>query len=219
MGFNPFKKVKDAVEQTGDTVGQTVNDVTGQARSTVGGGLDEARNAALGQLDQVRDDALSQIQKMADHITSEASNKMEKAANDAKSSIESHVPETLEKMADELEKAAKSAIEAVIMELQSGVLNKVVDVIQVGLPNSARLKLGPLSLDIGDLNSRIDEIQHWASNPPKDGPSVRNLIQVIGPTSCTIDLTAYIVTPLGAELTWETEEFLRRFDEIWDKVV
>lgn len=200
MGFNPFKKVRQAAEQAAGAIEGAAQDVAGTAQhagggavDTVGHGLDGAKDAVLHEIHQARDAALAQI--------------------------ESAVPHAIAEAADAIEDAAREALQAVLLALQAGALERAIDLIQVGVPSSAKIKLGPLSMDVGGINDRIDEVQAWAKSPPTDGPGVRALIELIGPTSVSVDLTAYLVTPLGAELTWETAEFLDRLDDIWHAIV
>ena len=205
---NPLSSVADEIKRGLQAIGNEVKDEVRQ----VG-------NQAKNEVRKVADGAKGEVQSVARTAKDGALAEIKSEAGKVKDTIKGHVPEVLQEAKEEIEKAAEAAVKEVIKLIQSGTLNKAIDILQVAAPASATLKLGPVSFVIGDINNRIDEVQHWAkAGPPTNADGVRNLIQVLGPTSCTVDLTAYVVTPLGLEMTWETEEFLRRLDDIWGRL-
>lgn len=227
---NPFKSlersIKSGINSLGDEVkrairnlGNEVQSGVRQAGTEVKGGIEQAGEHVKSGVRHVGDEVKSDVRAAARTVKDEVLDEIREEAGKIKGEIRDHVPEVLKDAEEEIEEAAEAAVREVIKVIQSGTLNKAIDILQVAVPASAKLKLGPVSFDIANINQRIDEVQHWAkAGVPTDVDGVKNIVQVLGPTSCTVDLTAYVVTPLGLEMTWETEEFLRRLEDIWHRI-
>ncbi len=214
-GGNPLSgaadEIKRGLNKIGDEIKRDVRNVGNEAKR----GVEDAAKGAKRQVEGVADKAKGEVQTVANKAKDEIKDEVGKVGDE----VRKHVPQVLEEAAEEIEKAAEEAVKAVIRAIQDGTLNKAIDILQVAAPASANLKLGPVSFAIANINDRIDEVQHWAGTGiPTSANGVKNIIQVLGPTSCTVDLTAYVVTPLGLEMTWETQEFLKRLDDIWARI-
>ena len=187
----------DDIKKGVDHATGTVKDAAEGAVDTVTGGHG---NPVQDAVKSVKDQVLDQLKEPVDQIEDE----IRKLGKDA---------------VKEVEEAAKNAVRAAIREIEKGVLNKAIDMIQAVVPSSVKIKLGPVALDVGKVNDRIDQVQHWArAGIPSGVGGARQMIEAIAPTSCTVDLSAYLVTPLGLEMTWSTAEFLDRLEDIWSRL-
>ena len=126
--------------------------------------------------------------------------------------------EVFEKVPELVEKA----LEAAIKEAQKGVLSKAVHVLEAAAPDKVGLTIGPVGLNIGDVHDRLDTIKQWAKHPPSSKHDIRRMIETIGPSSVSINLSAELALvfvsssslSLGMSLSWETSAFLDRFEQI-----
>ena len=103
-----------------------------------------------------------------------------------------------------------------------GTLNQAVDLIQIAAPDSIKLKILAVFVVIDDIEDRIDTLQKWANKPPTSKKALKRMIRELAPTSCGIevDLQAALLIvssdaiEVGFSATWNTDRFLRRFDDL-----
>ena len=213
MGIsNPFKSIEKKIKRGIESLG---NDIKR--------GINNLGNEVKGSINKAGNDVKNGIHEVA----SQAENQVKNAAHD----VESQLKSSFEELEDELEEAAKDAFEAVkdeamelaqaaMKEISKGALNKAVDAIQIVVPKSISLGLGPIGLEIGDINDKIDTFQKWASNPPSTKNDIRAIVEQIAPSSVSITISiglAFLVVQsesleLEVGATYETSDFLDNLD-------
>ena len=103
-----------------------------------------------------------------------------------------------------------------------GTLNKAIDLIQILPPDSLKLKVLAVFIIIDDTEERIDTLQRWANKPPTSKKALKRMIRDLKPTACGIeaDLQAALLIvssdaiEVGFSATWNTDRFLKRFDDL-----
>ena len=126
---------------------------------------------------------------------------------------------------DAAEEAVKKALQHLVAVAAKGTLNKAVDLAQTFAPDSIKLKILAVFMVIDDIEDRIDILQRWANNPPTGKRALKRMIRELQPTSCGIevDLQAALLIvssdaiEVGFSATWNTDRFLRRFDDLIKK--
>ena len=215
MGFgNPFKglekDIKKGLNKLGDSIKSGIKSVGREVESNV----KSVGNKAKGAIESAADKAEDTIKDIAQ----DAEESVEKAAKTSIEEIEDFAEDALE----EAQAAATKAAQAALAEISAGALNKVVDAMQVLMPSSSSLSLGPFVLSIDDWTDRIDTLQKWASKPPSTKNDIRKIIEEIAPSSVSINLSfslAFLVVQtdsleFGVESTYETADFLDKFEEL-----
>ena len=200
---NPFKsiekKIRKGIESLGNEVMSKIRKVGSQVEGNV---------KSVGH----------QVESGVKDVGHDAEEAIEKVAKDAKEDIEEFAEETWE----EMKESANEAAHALMEEFQKGLLNKLVDGLQVAMPTSTNLKLGPFVLGISDWTHRINVLQRWASNPPSSRNDLRAIIEELTPSSVTIVMSASVAfvviqtdsLEFGVENTYETADFLDKFDTL-----
>ena len=123
---------------------------------------------------------------------------------------------------DAAEEAVKKALQHLVAVAAKGTLNKAVDLIQIAAPDSIKLKILAVFIVLEDIEDRIDTLQRWANKPPTSKKALKRMIRELAPTSCGIevDLQAALLIvssdaiEVGFSATWNTDRFLRRFDDL-----
>ena len=211
---NPFKsiekKIKKGIESLGNEVMGKIRRLGGQVEDSVKG----VGRKVEGEVKDVAHHAESGIKSVAH----DAEETLEKAAKDAKEDIEEFAEEAWE----EMKESANAAAQALMEEFQKGLLNKLVDGLQIALPTSTNLKLGPFVLGISDWTKRINVLQRWASKPPSSSSDLRYFIEELTPSSVTIVMSASVAfvviqtdsLEFGVENTYETADLLDKFEDL-----
>ena len=123
---------------------------------------------------------------------------------------------------DAAEEAVKKALQHLVAVAAKGTLNKAIDLIQILPPDSIKLKILAVFVVIDDIEDRIDTLQKWANKPPTSKKALKRMIRDLAPTSCGIevDLQAALLIvssdaiEVGFSATWNTDRFLKRFDDL-----
>ena len=205
MGFggNPFKglekEIKKGLNKLGDSIKSSIKKVGREVEGNVKSVAHRAEDTLKG-------------------VAHEAEESLENAVKNAKEEIEEFGEEAWE----EMKKAANEAAHELMEEFQKGLLNKLVDGLQIALPTATNLKLGPFVLGISDWTQRINVLQKWASNPPTSRGDLRAIIEELAPSSVTIVMSASVAfvviqtdsLEFGVENTYETVDFLDKFDDL-----
>ena len=200
---NPFKSIEKKIKRSIESLG---NDVKGAIKSTgdeVRGSVEWAGNNAKKSINDVAHKAEADLKKVADDL-------------------EDDLEEAAETALEEAKDAATAAARAALAEISAGALNKVVDAMQMLMPSSTSLSLGPFVLAIDDWTDRVDTLQKWANKPPSTKNDIRAIIEEIAPSSVSINLSfslAFLVVQtdsleFGVENTYETADFLDKFDAL-----
>ena len=123
---------------------------------------------------------------------------------------------------DRIEDAAQDVLREILRAAASGTLDKAVDVIQVALPSTFSLKIGPLGLELSDVKDRIDTLQRWANHPPKSDKDVKEMVRTLAPTSVSLNIDFQLALvfissdalEVGFGMSWNTEDFLEHYDDL-----
>ena len=132
------------------------------------------------------------------------------------------VKDVVDDAADEVKKLVEAALKEALSAAQSGVLRKVVSVMEAAVPTGIEFSLGPIGMQIDDAYEKIEAIKGWAKNPPDNHHDLRLMLTRLAPTSVSVTLSvslAFLVVQsdslaLGCKLSWGRDEFLERFDSI-----
>ena len=180
MGWNPIKEAEKAAKKV---VNKIVDPAAKAAKSLVNKAGDEVRSGVRKAGHEVE----SGIKRIGHEVESgvktvghEVESGVRKAGHEVQDAFEDKLPELLTDALDEILKAAAS-----------GALDKALDVIQVAIPSSVNLKIGPLGLAIGDINTKIDTLQRWAHRPPTGHGDIREMVETLSPTAVSIELSFF----------------------------
>ena len=169
----------------------------------------------------IKDDiegAAHSAKKGIESAGSTAEHSIEKFAKSAERNIE----RTAEKAIDSVEDAFEDALQALLAEVSKGAFNKAVDVAQTVAPDDFGLSIGPITLEISDIKSRIDTLQRWAKHPPDSSDKIKECIRTLAPSrvSVAVDIQFALLfvssdaLQVGFSAGWNTESFLEKFDDI-----
>ena len=219
-------KVRHAAEHAVHKVEGGVDDAAGEVKH----GVDKAADAVKDAADKAREE----IEKMAnigDEIKKEilgALKSAEKAAVSAIKSAEKSATGELKKLGNEI----KKDIEDVVSKIESAIegkaaheiLSDLVDTIRALSPDSIQLELGPIQLDVGNLEEKVEHFVKWAKNPPKNRETWIAFVQDVAPDSLSlvqsIGLGLVVQSDdlkLGLTETWGSEKVLDRLDKILER--
>ena len=199
MSFNPISDIKKAVSKAE----HAVSDLGSKAKHEIEGAAQSARHEV-------------------EHVANSAKHEIEGAAQSARHEVERAGNEVVETFQDRIPDLVKSALEEALKAVASGALDKAVDIVQVAAPDQFDLKVGPVSMSVGDVKYRIDTLQRWAHDPPTDKQHIREMIETLAPSSVSVEI-AFSVALLvvqsdslecGVTMTWETSSFLDKFEDI-----
>lgn len=215
MGLgNPFKGLEKSIKRGLTKLGDEIKSSIRKLGSEVESKVKYAGRKAEESVKKVEHEVEDQLKDFAHDLEEE----IEKTAKDTLETIE----DTAEDVFEEVKDTAIEAMQAAMRAASSEALNTVVDSIQVALPNSIGLSLGPIGLEIGDLTDKVDTLQKWAKNPPTNKSDIRAIIIEVAPTSVSLELSfslAFLVVQsdsleFGVTSTYETEDFLNKMDDL-----
>lgn len=146
-----------------------------------------------------------------------------KLVHSAEGGFKQLAKETETAFTDTLPKLVEAALNELLKELSGKLLNQIIDIIQIAVPDEMEIQIGPVTFALDDVNDRIDTLQKWAKNPPgKD--DVKEMIITIAPSKVSIvvsaEMAALVVTSkslgVGTTMSWGTDKFLDKFDDVFD---
>lgn len=161
--------------------------------------------------------------------SSKAINEIKDGANKAKDEIDNTAEKSIKELKLEtgkIDKMAKDAVDDAVKEVfamaAKGTFTQAVDIAQIFAPDSFGLKIGPIGLNISNIETKIDTLQKWAKNPPTSKRHIKNIIETLAPTSISIDIDVQFAAlfvsseslEVGFNAEWTTENFLKKFDDI-----
>ena len=104
------------------------------------------------------------------------------------------------------------------------VLEDLVDTIRALSPDSIQIELGPVQLDLGNLEAKVEHFVKWAKNPPKNRETWIAFVNDVTPDSLSlvesIGLGLIVQSDdakIGLTETWESEKVLDRLDKILER--
>ena len=196
LNFDPGKAIHDAE----NAISHGVNDGLHTVRDGVNKGLHQIEAAAINSKDQV----FAEMRKRQAELVSN----VERVGKDVENDIENAVHKAI--------KAAETAIE-------KGALKKAVAILRVAEPSSASIGIGPITMTIGDIPTRIDTLAGWVDNPP-DPSDWHTIVTTLAPTDVSVtiqaEISAVVVSSeslaISLTLDYTTEDFLNHVDKIKD---
>ena len=203
MSMNPFKdlekKIKRGINSLGDSVKHSVEKLGNDIKHDV-------------------EQAGSQAGKRVQGLASEAERQLKSSVREIEDELEDLAEKALEEAKDLALETAQEALALISGEM----LNKAVDGIQVVMPHSLSITLGPVTINVSDVKDRVDVLQKWAKNPPKGRNDLRAIIQEVAPSSVAIDLSASFAflfvqsdsLSIGVSCEYNTQEFLDSLDDL-----
>ena len=66
------------------------------------------------------------------------------------------------------------------------ILSDLVDVIRALSPDSIQLEIGPIQLDVGDLENKVEHFVKWAKKPPNNRETWIAFVQNVTPDSLSL---------------------------------
>ena len=210
MSWNPIGDIKKAVSKAEHAVGdlgkKAIHDVEGIA------------NKAKHEVEGVANNAKHEVEGLANT----AKHEIQKVEQEAKHGVETAGHEVVKTFEERIPTLVEDAIDQALKAVASGALNKAVDIIQIAAPDEFDLKVGPVGLSIGDVKTRIDTLQRWATDPPTDKSHIREMIETLAPTSVSVEIAFSVALVLvqsdslecGVTMSWETSSFLEKFEDI-----
>ena len=163
------------VEHAADHAKHKIDKTAEQAADKVKQGADEATEAVKDGAEKAKEG----IEKMADlgHITDEIKDEILKGLKEAENAAVSAIKDAENSATDELQKVGneiKKEIEDEVAKIEHAlegkaaheVLSDLVDTIRALSPDSIQIELGPIQLDLGDLENKVEHFIKWSKNPP-----------------------------------------------------
>lgn len=227
MGWNPVGELKKLFSKAKDEISSGLNKV----KNEVGSGINRVKWYAEKGKNEVNSLASKGKKEVTDlankgkREVNDLTNKGVREVTDLAKTATDEIKDAADKAKEGVEQAVETCLQTMLSEISKGALNKAVDIIQVAVPDSVGLKIGPVSLDISDVNSRIDTLQRWASHPPTSKEDIKEMIVTLAPTSVGVEfdvqLALLVVSSdaleMGISLSWETQSFLDKFESIMSR--
>ena len=193
FGFNPFSHLIDELKHE-------LESLAGDLK----GGLEATANT------------------LKEGLESEAKT-LESGLDSTAKTLEGNLEDVYGKLKDDLESDVKTVLEAILSEIEKGVLGKAVDVIKRLLPNDFSIGLGPLTVDIGDIQSKVDTLSKYVDNPPNTQDAIIDFLKVIEPDSVQVSvgvqLSEIFVTSSDESLqfsaSWDFDDFIDAAEDIF----
>ena len=208
-------QTKHAADQAGDQISHGAD----QAVDAVKKGADEAREAINNMseiTDQIKNEILGAL-KSAENAAVSAIKSAEKSATDEVSKVANEAKAEFDKDLKELEDKFKSKAEKEVLE-------DLVDVIKALSPDDVSVQLGPVSLDVGDVENKVEHFINWAKNPPNNRETYIQFVKDLAPNSLTLIEgigLGLVVQSDDAKIditeTWNAESILDNIDNILER--
>jgi len=122
----------------------------------------------------------------------------------------------------DIEQATQQTAEALLAAVAGQALHKALDIARALAPDTFSLQIGPVILEVDAIADRLEHLERWVQHPPKQPADIKQLILDLTPTACGIQVSAEFALlfvsssslSVGVAATWQTESFLRQFDQI-----
>lgn len=198
------------VKHTADKAGDAVNDAAKKVGDKVASLdpkhiADEVKDEILHTLNEVKDDALKAI-KSAEH------------------EAEKGISDLAKKAKDEIEKDLKDFEGKLESKTGKEVLGYLVDVVRAISPSDISVQLGPISMDIGNVEQKIEKLVHYSQHPPVHRKYWIQFIKDIEPDSLSITASVGLGLLIQSDdlkvdvsATWVGSDILDNIDDILEK--
>lgn len=225
-----FHHASHQVSHAANNAAHKVDHTANNAAHKLSDGTDKAADA----IKQGADKAREGIEQMADlgHITDEIKHEIlkalesaEKAAVSAIKDAEKSATSELKKAGEEIKKEIEEEVSKIAKALEGKaakeVLEGLVDTIRALSPDSIQIQLGPIQLDLGNLEEKVEHFVKWSKHPPNNLKTWMQFVQDVTPNSLSlvqsIGLGLVIQSDdlkIGLTETWGSEKVLNRLEKI-----
>ena len=232
--WGKFKhRIKHAAHQVKHTADQAVHKTehaAEHAANQVSHGANQAADAVKDAANKARE-GINDMANIGDEIKKEILGALKSAENAAVSAIkdaEKSATGELKKLGNEIKKEIEDEVSKIESALEGKaaheILSDLVDTIRALSPDSIQIELGPVQLDLGNLEAKVEHFVKWAKNPPKNRETWIAFVNDVTPDSLSlvesIGLGLIVQSDdakIGLTETWESEKVLDRLDKILER--
>ena len=232
-----FGKIKHGVHHAAHQVKHTADQAVHKtehaaehAANQVSHGADQAADAIKDAANKARE-GINDMANIGDEIKKEILGALKSAENAAVSAIksaENSATGELKKLGNEIKKDIEDEVSKIESALESKaakeVLAGLVDTVRALSPDSIQIQLGPVQLDLGNLEEKIEHFVKWAKNPPNNRETWIKFVHDVTPDSLSlvesIGLGLIIQSDdakIGLTETWGSDKVLDRLDKILER--
>ena len=201
--------MKDPIKEL-KKLGNKIRDAANKANDAV-----NKANNAMKRIDDVARSVADKAKREAD----KAIKPIKGEVNQLRKQVEDFDP------ADQIEEIARRIIAEITSEASQAILSKMLKVIRVAAPSGVSFTLGPLSLSIDDIHSRIDAVERYARDGiPSNRAGIKQAILDFGPSSLTVSLSANFSAVVvnidelgvGFSASWNADDIVANIDDVLD---
>lgn len=218
------------VKHTADQAVHKTEHAAEHAANQVSHGTNEAVDAVKDAANKARE-GINDMANIGDEIKKEILGALKSAENAAVSAIKSAEKSAtgeLRKLGNEIKKEIEDEVSKIESALEGKaaheILSDLVDTIRALSPDSIQLELGPIQLDLGNLEEKVEHFVKWAKNPPNNRETWIAFVNDVTPDSLSlvesIGLGLIVQSDdakLGLTETWGSDKVLDRLDKILER--
>ena len=218
------------VKHTADKAVHKTEHAAEHAANQVSHGANQAADAVKDAANKARE-GINDMANIGDEIKKEILGALKSAENAAVSAIKSAEKSAtgeLRKLGNEIKKEIEDEVSKIESALEGKaaheILSDLVDTIRALSPDSIQIELGPVQLDLGNLEAKVEHFVKWAKNPPKNRETWIAFVNDVTPDSLSlvesIGLGLIVQSDdakIGLTETWESEKVLDRLDKILER--
>ena len=232
-----FGKIKHGIRHAAHEVKHTADKAVHKTEHAAEHAADQVSHGADQAVDAVKDAAnktregINDMANIGDEIKKEILGALKSAENAAVSAIKSAEKSAtgeLRKLGNEIKKEIEDEVSKIESALEGKaaheILSDLVDTIRALSPDSIQIELGPVQLDLGNLEAKVEHFVKWAKNPPKNRETWIAFVNDVTPDSLSlvesIGLGLIVQSDdakIGLTETWESEKVLDRLDKILER--
>ena len=211
MGLgNPFKSIEKKIKSGLESLGNSIK-----------GNLNKFGHELEGNLKKTGSSVQGEFKKLGHEIE----DGLKKVGHDCEGNLKKAAFEIEDTFKDKLPDLFHKAFTEILEEIEKGALHKAVDIIQLASPSSMELKLGPLGMMVEDIKNKIDTLQKWSDNPPTGHGDIREMIETLAPSGCSLEISVSLAAlfvqsdslEFGCTLNYTTEQFLDSLEDLIGK--
>jgi flagellar capping protein FliD len=232
-----FGKIKHGIRHAAHEVKHTADKAVHKTEHAAEHAADQVSHGADQAVDAVKDAAnktregINDMANIGDEIKKEILGALKSAENAAVSAIkdaEKSATGELKKLGNEIKKEIEDEVSKIESALESKaakeVLEDLVDTIRALSPDSIQIELGPVQLDLGNLEAKVEHFVKWSKNPPKNRETWIAFVNDVTPDSLSlvesIGLGLIVQSDdakIGLTETWGSDKVLDRLDKILER--
>ena len=232
-----FGKIKHGIRHAAHEVKHTADKAVHKTEHAAEHAADQVSHGADQAVDAVKDAAnktregINDMANIGDEIKKEILGALKSAENAAVSAIkdaEKSATGELKKLGNEIKKEIEDEVSKIESALEGKaaheILSDLVDTIRALSPDSIQIELGPVQLDLGNLEAKVEHFVKWAKNPPKNRETWIAFVNDVTPDSLSlvesIGLGLIVQSDdakIGLTETWGSDKVLDRLDKILER--